>query len=461
MSVLMLNAIMSILARVMEERLPTLVNQSFVDDITLLAETEENLQEAFNIVDPFLRLTDQKLNVTKTHTFGINTNQVNIKYRGDSIAPKELLKILGLKFRFANGTVSYRYLPEDISYIEPTCSRIRSSGLPFWGRALVAGGALVNKVAYASEVRQLTGEQERKIKNNVLAAVWSGSSGSRKRTPGIAYTLFMKGHVADVTQATLISRWMCYLRAVRNNPELATLIWNSRRHDCFRVQGRGPAEALHAASRRLNIEWFGNTLVEINGYTFNLLNCNSYHFAHELREQGRKMIWSQTRSDMRRYIRNPGDQLPHLVDVGLSGGVDRKATMTLYNCLTNQRDKGILRTIISNGVWTAKIRKLLPQNSVESDVCPYCESGQVEDLHHLWWSCPAWSTTRRATFNDYPNDVDAMGFNNWAQCTITCGIKNKADNVPEGVITDVQMMMLAVFKERETRKREQALLGLL
>ena len=91
----------------------------------------------------------------------------------------------------------------------------------------------MNKFAYASEVRQLTGEQERKIKNNVLAAVWSGTSGSRKRTTGIAYTFFMKGHVADVTQATLISRWMCYLRAIRNNPELATLIWNSRRHDCF------------------------------------------------------------------------------------------------------------------------------------------------------------------------------------------------------------------------------------
>ena len=445
MSVLMLNALIGVLARVLHRGVSPLINQSFVDDVTLLAKTEDKLQAAFDLVDPFLRLTDQKLNVGKTNTFGINTGNFQIVYRGEQVAIKEVVKILGLKLRFANQKVSYKYQPEDITFLDPACSKIRNVSLPFWGRALVAGGAVVCKIVYASVIRV----QERKIKAQILAAIWGGNTGSRKRTPGVAYTLFMKGHVADISQAALTTRWLSYMRAVRNDPSLAQVIWNSRRHSLFRVQGRGPAEALLLASQRLHFDWYEGTKVEINNKTFGLTNCEAAHFAHELREQARKMVWSQTRSDTRRYS---GDQLPHLGDIGLPDGVDRKATMALYNATKHRGDQGVLRVILCNGVWTASSRSRLPGNFQMPPTCPFCNSGEHETLEHLWWRCSAWTTSRTAAFPEYPNEIEALNFGEWPRCTVTCGIKNLGTEIGDDVIICAQKMMVAIFKQREGYK---------
>ena len=167
------------------------------------------------------------------------------------------------------------------------------------------------------------------------------------------------------------------------------------------------------------------------------------------------MVWSQTRSDMRRHIKQPGESLPHLIDVGLHGGVDRFATMKLYNTLTDPGDKGILRTIVCNGVWTASSRSLLPQNAGMSNMCYHCESGAVETLNHLWWECPAWNASRRSIFENYPHDVQALNFAEWPQCALSCGIKNLDTIIPEGIITGVQSMMLNVFKAREVAKKSE------
>ena len=47
--------------------MPSLKNQSFVDGVTLLSKTKEDPQDALDKVDPLLRLSDQILNVSKTH----------------------------------------------------------------------------------------------------------------------------------------------------------------------------------------------------------------------------------------------------------------------------------------------------------------------------------------------------------------------------------------------------------
>ena len=68
------------------------------------------------------------------------------------------------------------------------------------------------------------------MKASVLAAVWNAALGARKRTPGVVHSLFLKGHVCDVWQASLTSRWLSFLRVTRNDPSFAELIWDSRNH---------------------------------------------------------------------------------------------------------------------------------------------------------------------------------------------------------------------------------------
>ena len=78
--------------------------------------------------------------------------------------------------------------------------------LPFWGRALLAAGAIVSNSKNTSAIMQLTGEQERSLKAQILAADWSGASWAKKRTPGVAGTLLMKVEITDVSRAPLTSR---------------------------------------------------------------------------------------------------------------------------------------------------------------------------------------------------------------------------------------------------------------
>lgn len=233
---------------------------------------------------PLLQATDQHLNVKKTCSLGINTPAFVLKFRRNGLPSKEVSKILGLKCRFANGKVKFQYYPEDLESIEPTCSRIGGAGLDFWTRSLVIGGALISKINYAADCRQLNSTQERGIRATLTATLSSSSTATRKRTPGILMTLFAKGHVGDVTQASLTSRWVRYARAIRNDPNLAELVWSSKIRDPSRVHGRGPCEALSHSCERLRFEWNGATNMIINGNDYNLLDCNTDKFQHDLRD---------------------------------------------------------------------------------------------------------------------------------------------------------------------------------
>ena len=110
-----------------------------------------------------------------------------------------------------------------------------------------------------------------------------------------------------------------------------------------------------------------------------LFKCEVEQFAHELREQARKMVWSQTRSDMQR---SSGDHIPHLVDVGYLEVLIEELP---WHCKTRWHAGGVLRIILCNGVWTASSRSLLPLNFRMAATCPLCDTGDEESLEHLWW----------------------------------------------------------------------------
>ena len=67
LSVMLLNAIMAILSRVLQAGL---TRESFVDDITLLGLTDEELQAALEVLEQFMDLTGQTVNAKKTFAFG-------------------------------------------------------------------------------------------------------------------------------------------------------------------------------------------------------------------------------------------------------------------------------------------------------------------------------------------------------------------------------------------------------
>ena len=451
LSCLLLNALVSILSKSILAHVPVNL-QSYVDDITILTKDQDTLRTAFRVLEPYLFLTDQNLNVSKTYVFAINhQEELNITFNGQTLPISNKVKILGVKFYFSLNSVSFHYVPDDLNFVEAALARIENSHLPFWARSLVIAGSIVSKLTHGCEIRQLDDSQERRLKNSITPTLWG--SRSTKRTPGVLYTILTKGHTVDIVQAILTSRWLKYCRALRNDASLGDLVLRNFKLCVHRkFQKVGPGEALLHSTRRLRFLYETSSSIRLGDMVFDLLTCNLPKLGHCLRDLGRKMVWRQVRTDALRSKRALGDALPHLHDIGGGEGVDRIETMKSYQKSSDNGHKGVLRTILCNGVWTNSARAKLPENLGLSPICPHCNSGKVETIIHLWWECPAWVKIRRNIFHtDYP--YVELQIDKLPSCTRTCGIINKGCTITEGFVESIQTMMAEIFKERVRVRR--------
>ena len=57
-----------------------------------------------------------------------------------------------------------------------------------------------------------------------------------------------------------------------------------------------------------------------------------------------------------------------------------------------------LRNILTGAVYTQE--RLFKANCAASPTCCWCESGEDEDLEHLFWVCPAWQDHRKFMFDN-------------------------------------------------------------
>ena len=155
---------------------------------------------------------------------------------------------------------------------------------------------------------------------------------SHRRTPGVVCSLITKGHVVDLSQSALTSRWLKMLHAGKNDITLLDLIHkNFNLVNVRKVSLSGPGEALVQSSRRLRVAYDTPSSVRCNDRVHDLLSCTIADFGHDLRVLGRRMMWKQVRGDAGRARRENGEPRPHLHDLGLHHGVNRHGTMKLYS----------------------------------------------------------------------------------------------------------------------------------
>ena len=169
----------------------------------------------------------------------------------------------------------------------------------------------------------------------------------------------------DISQAVLTSRWFRFCRAMRNDFSLGDLILNNyglcERRKFQKIRTRGSNPTIHQSMLRFLCET--SSSIRIKDKIFDLLSCNLLELWHYLRDLGRKMVWRQVRTDVLRSKRAPFEPLPHLHDVGCEGGVDRIETMKCCKSSSHNPHKGVLRTILCNGVWTRSSRSKLPEKT--------------------------------------------------------------------------------------------------
>ncbi|KAJ9468171.1 RNA-directed DNA polymerase from mobile element jockey [Diplonema papillatum] len=81
LSVILTNALLSVVLRAVSVRVPEVSSESLADDATLLAAAEAELQRAVDIVARFCALTGMRLNMSKTLAMGIHAGSTQQRRR--------------------------------------------------------------------------------------------------------------------------------------------------------------------------------------------------------------------------------------------------------------------------------------------------------------------------------------------------------------------------------------------
>ena len=341
LSVMLLNILMAVLSNVLS---PHVINESFVDDLTVLTGSVENLQKATDIVHEFMNDTAQQVNQKKTYAFGPKGG-ADVMYNGTLIPKKAEVKVLGVKWKFANGRLDLRVDDSKIQEAVATANRIRYSNLPFVLRTMLNGSLVMSKVMYGVEVLDLTPGDERRLRTAVGFSIWQKTS--KQRSPGLLFTLPTKGHVVDPAQAPHVRRLLAVQRCAHYDEglrkQLAKMWTKLERRRRFRTGGF--VENLLYSTKRLaiNVDISENSFdATIRGVTMDAYAVPSSQWAHHCREGARLAVWKTVDKERAREGR---------IHWKLSDGIDRSVTMKLYNKTSAVR-QGILRKILLNGVWT-------------------------------------------------------------------------------------------------------------
>ena len=167
LSTMLLNALMYVLhsALTANGRKATIV--SFVDDLTILARTCKELRELLPILERFLVLTDQSVNIGKTKAFVVNGEKEELVLCGKVVAYADKpLKVLGVHLDFSEGYLTVRVPQKKIDECIELTERIRWSGLPYRHRPLLNETLVMAKLAYGLELAELTEKQERQLRTS-------------------------------------------------------------------------------------------------------------------------------------------------------------------------------------------------------------------------------------------------------------------------------------------------------
>ncbi|KAJ9450047.1 putative RNA-directed DNA polymerase from transposon X-element [Diplonema papillatum] len=337
-SVILINALLSVLMKAVKVEAPGVSTQSYADDANLLAKhSEADLQRGADLVDEFCALTGMSLNMEKTVTFATGLGRRTKIFRsstGEQFAQKESLKCLGAK-------VSTSRSGRDHFDSSRACGR------------------LPHLMPLMTEVRRLYGER-------VTAAL--GPVGT----------------------------------AVRHGLQPCGHTWNG-----------GPPSS-----------------VNLDGAALRPLAMSASSRNHIIRDNLRNRLWKRLET------RRPS--FSGITNIAIES---TNALWTTRHC--PPQNALLIRVALAGGVNTAEYTSRFRQGG--SPACTLCDSGALEDEHHVYWDCTAFENIR--TKPEYAG-IAQSDRRLWPSCLREHGIVTPATREFAG---PVQALMAEILAERARR----------
>ncbi|KAJ9440182.1 Retrovirus-related Pol polyprotein from type-2 retrotransposable element R2DM, partial [Diplonema papillatum] len=329
LSVILINALLSIVLRAVSARVPEVSSESLADDATLFAAAEAELQRAVDIVARFCALTGMRLNMAKTLAMGIHAGSTQqrrrrpyasaVKVDGEAIATATAAKILGVRTS-VESVQTGRANDARLSAHDGLIDRLGTSKLPFDVRCEVASSNVLSSVLTGCSYETYTQTRLKGLRTRIVRGAFGSKHPSRNVTAVLS--ILAKGHRLDPMIARPY-RILCALfdtceRLPRVCARMRNIVRLYERHETFLPRARlGPvgiaiADGLSVAG----IGFEGGDLCSAALGGRRLLGMQRGERHHVVRAQLRRKVWMQLARQRPSY-----DGVQAGVDCGRTNGL--------------------------------------------------------------------------------------------------------------------------------------------
>ncbi|KAJ9440356.1 RNA-directed DNA polymerase from mobile element jockey [Diplonema papillatum] len=306
LSVILINALLSIVLRAVSARVPEVSSESLADDATLFAAAEAELQRAVDIVARFCALTGMRLNMAKTLAMGIHAGSTQqrrrrpyasaVKVDGEAIATATAAKILGVRTS-VESVQTGRANDARLSAHDGLIDRLGTSKLPFDVRCEVASSNVLSSVLTGCSYETYTQTRLKGLRTRIVRGAFGSKHSSRNVTAVLS--ILTKDHRLDPMIARPY-RILCALfdtceRLPRVCARMRNIVRLYERHETFLPRARlGPvgiaiADGLSVAG----IGFEGGDLCSTVLGGRRLLGMQRGERNHVVRAQLRRTVWLQ------------------------------------------------------------------------------------------------------------------------------------------------------------------------
>ena len=204
-SVILINALLSVMFKAVDVRVPSVSSQSFADDGTLVSQEDEaSVQQAVDVVVGFCNITGMALNVKKTVAMGIPRGSSGFRRRHpyvgqvrvqDNILPTETAsKILGAK-ACVSDKVQVRRNDARLESHKPLLMRLPTSPLSTRQRAEIVASNVVSSTVSGGAFAPLSKTATQRLRSRLTTGILGVKHPSR--SVGAMLTILHKAHRVD------------------------------------------------------------------------------------------------------------------------------------------------------------------------------------------------------------------------------------------------------------------------
>ncbi|KAJ9450000.1 putative RNA-directed DNA polymerase from transposon X-element [Diplonema papillatum] len=434
-SVILINALLSVLMKAVKVEAPGVSTQSYADDANLLAKhSEADLQRGADLVDEFCALTGMSLNMEKTVTFATGLGRRTKIFRsstGEQFAQKESLKCLGAKVSTSRSGRDH-FDSSRFEAAATTARNLRHVPIPRQQKTLIVQSAILPAALARISFAPPTTEAVEKLATALTLAIWGPKN--PKRSSEVVLGVLEKAHLTHPATATAYRITADFYSACGRLPHLMPLMTEVRRLYGERVTAAlGPVgTAVRHGLQPCGHTWNGGppSSVNLDGAALRPLAMSASSRNHIIRDNLRNRLWKRLET------RRPS--FSGITNIAIES---TNALWTTRHC--PPQNALLIRVALAGGVNTAEYTSRFRQGG--SPACTLCDSGALEDEHHVYWDCTAFENIR--TKPEYAG-IAQSDRRLWPSCLREHGIVTPATREFAG---PVQALMAEILAERARR----------